>query len=608
MSTSRIEDHVLLSDMRTAALADVSGRVTWLCPERFDKPAVLAQLLGTKENGHWSLAPANGGRQAPPGVSTYVDDTLIQQIVWTTTTGTVRLTQFMPPAFRDHPHLMRVVEVIDGHVEMTMELTPRFGYGLHHPRTRPATSAGQHLASHGPDTLILDTAVPIRHEKGSLTSRFTLHAGQQATFCLHQEPSTSEAFAPVTDADVVAARLRTETFWRSWLALSTYAGPHDDAVRRSLLTLKALTHAPTGTVIAAPTTSLPEQIGGERNWDYRYTWLRDGALTMTALLQYGFTDEARAFIGWLSATLGADPENPQIMYGIGGEKDLPEQTLDWLGGYENSRPVRVGNKAADQLQLDVYGEILDFLYLAAQHHVAPTKVISRLATAMVCAVDKRWQDPDEGIWEVRGPRRHFVHSKILAWVAVDRYVQLIDSGYVTAPAAPWRKLREQIHREVCAKGFDPVRNTFTQSYGSQELDAALLPMAHLGFLPPDDARVVGTVDAVRRELATPDGLVHRYPTTAKVSDVDGLSGTEGAFLLCSFWLVQALQLTGSTTEAEAMLKRLLDLRSPHGLLAEEWNETMGRQLGNYPQAFSHLGILSCAHEMVPARHAAGMPA
>ncbi|MFK0120146.1 glycoside hydrolase family 15 protein [Streptomyces sp. NPDC090994] len=586
-----IEQYGLIGDMQTGALVCDDGSVDWLCLPRFDSPAVLAGLLGTQKHGTWRIAPASAAAAPGPRTATtrqYQGPSLVLESEWRTDTGTVWVTDFMPPD-EGPPRLIRIIEGAFGTVPMISSLRPRPGYGRVSPWIFEA--GGRMAAVAGTDALWLDTSVEQVEKDGAVVSSFTVAAGQTVAFVLSWAPSHA---APPEVPDPDAALRATHAFWRDWERQGTYTGPHQGAVVRSLVTLKALTHRASGGMVAAPTTSLPEEIGGGRNWDYRYTWLRDASMAVAALLGAGYRDEARAWRRWLLRAVAGDPERVQIMYGVTGERDLPERELPWLPGYEGSAPVRVGNGAADQLQLDVYGEVIEALYLAHQGGLPPCADTAVLHRQLVEQLVRRWQEPDEGIWEIRGPRRHFVHSKVMAWVAVDRTVRLAEAGALDVDVEPLIALRETIHREVCAKGFDPVRNTFTQSYGSRELDAALLLIPRVGFLPPDDPRVTGTVDAVRRELATDDGLVHRYQTAGGRAGVDGLAGDEGAFVLCAFWLVDALALTGRRTEARALFDRLLELRTDLGLLAEEYDSSRRRQLGNFPQAFSHIGLVQSA--------------
>ncbi|MGQ5596848.1 glycoside hydrolase family 15 protein [Streptomyces sp. ESR1.13] len=587
----RIEQYGLIGDTQTSAHVCDDGSMDWVCLPRFDSPAVFAGLLGTQKHGFWRIAPtASTDRSGSGKVAErrYCDDSLVLESVWRTPTGSVRVLDFMPP--RDGaPQVIRVVEGLSGVVEMVSAMRPRPGYGSVSPWIHEVE--GRMVAEAGADALWLDTCVPQVEKDGVVVSAFTITAGQSVAFVLSWCPS----HAPAPDIpDPEAALAETLAFWQDWTQECTYDGPYREAVVRSLIALKAMTYGPSGGIVAAPTTSLPEEIGGDRNWDYRFTWLRDASTTLAALLGTGFRQEAQAWRRWLLRAVAGDPENLQIMYGITGERDLRERELPWLPGYEGSAPVRVGNEAADQLQLDVYGEVIETLYLAHRSGVARCADTAVLHERLIEHLAQRWQEPDEGIWEIRGARRHFVHSKVMAWVAVDRTIRLAEAGALDVDPVPLVGLRAAIHREVCAKGFDPVRNTFTQSYGSHELDAATLLIPRVGFLPPSDPRVIGTVDAVRRELSTPDGLVRRYPTLGDRTGVDGLKGDEGAFLLCSFWLVDGLALTGRLDEARALFERLLALRNDLGLLAEEYDPVQQRQLGNFPQAFSHMGLIQSA--------------
>ncbi|MEU9415990.1 glycoside hydrolase family 15 protein [Streptomyces sp. NPDC048272] len=592
MDSRRIEHYAPVGDMQTSALVHRDGAVDWLCLPRFDSAAAFTRMVGTEEHGYWRIARAVDEGTSVPHADrrSYRGDSLILESEWDGPNGTARVIDFMPPRGGHAPHLIRIVVGVRGTVEMASDLCPRLGYG----RRRPwFYEAGQRrFAVSGPDALWLDTTVPVLEKDGVLQSRFTIQAGQRLAFALGWQSSHVTTAPEAPDTDSLLAE--TAAFWREWVGQCTYDGPYREAVIRSLITLKAMTYAPTGAIVAALTTSLPEEIGGVRNWDYRYTWLRDASITLSAFLRTGYRQEAEDWRRWLLRAVGGDPENLQIMYGIAGERDLPERVLHWLPGYEGSGPVRVGNGAVDQLQLDVPGEVIETLHLAHQHGVARCENTAVLHLRLVDYVRQHWRKPDDGIWEVRGARRHFVHSKLMSWVAVDRTVRLVEAGVLDADLAELRALRDEIHAEVCEKGFDKKRNTFTQSYGSQELDASLLLLPRTGFLPPDDPRVIGTVDAVRRELATPDGLVHRYPTAGEHEGLDGLPGGEGSFLLCGFWLVDALALTSRLDKAKIQFERLLKLRSDQGLLAEEYDPVAKRQLGNYPQAFSHLGMVESA--------------
>jgi GH15 family glucan-1,4-alpha-glucosidase len=588
----RIESFALLGDTQTAALVGSDGTVEWLCLPRFDSPAAFAALLGTDDHGIWRLGPA-GSEDRPPAVATrryYEDDSLILVSEWNTDQGAIRVVDFMPPR-EGAPQLIRVVEGVTGSVPMRSSLRMRFSYGQVVPWVR--TVGGRTVATAGPDSVWLDTAARTRATNSGIDSDFTVRPGERVAFTISWAPSHMPQ-PPLPDPEGSLAA--TELFWRQWVGQCTYTGPYREAVVRSLITLKALTYAPTGGIVAAPTTSLPEDIGGVRNWDYRFTWLRDAAITLSSLLRSGYRDEARAWREWLLRAVAGDPENLQIMYGIAGERELGESEVAGLPGYEGSAPVRIGNGAARQLQLDVYGEVIEALYLGHENGLDHNEGASLLQLQLVGYLAKHWIEPDEGIWEVRGPRRHFVHSKVMAWVAVDRTVRLIESAQVDGPLEQLRELRSEIHHDVCSKGYDAARNTFTQSYGSSELDASLLLIPQTGFLPPHDKRVIGTIEAIQRELSTEDGFILRYPVTsgADQENLDGLPGAEGAFLACSFWMVDALALIGQVEEARRLFEKLLDLRNDLGLLAEEWDPRRQRQVGNFPQAFSHIGMTDAA--------------
>ncbi|MEW2608059.1 glycoside hydrolase family 15 protein [[Kitasatospora] papulosa] len=586
----RIEDYALIGDMQTAALVCRDGTADWLCLPRFDSHAIFAGLLGTEENGFWRLGPVRPEGAEPPTADRrrYRGDSLVLESEWDTPRGTVRVTDFMPP--RDGaPQLIRIVEGVSGRVPMRSELRMRFSYGRVTPWVHKVDN--RTVAVAGPDSVWLDTEAETYGQNLTTYSDFTVAPGDRIAFTISWQPSHHE---PPSVPEPESSLTATEEFWHDWVEQCTYHGPYREAVVRSLITLKALTYAPTGGIVAAPTTSLPEDIGGSRNWDYRYTWLRDAAITLSSLLRTGYREEARAWREWLLRAVAGDPENLQIMYGIAGERELGEAELDWLPGYENSAPVRVGNGAANQLQLDVYGEVTEALHLAHMTGLTRNDYAMGLQLKLIEYLEKHWEEPDEGIWEVRGPRRHFVHSKVMAWVAVDRTIKLIEAGDAEGPLERWHQLREDIHRDVCERGYDPERNTFTQSYGSKELDASLLLIPQMGFLPPDDKRVIGTIEAIQRELSTEDGFVLRYPTEGDDAGVDGLEGDEGAFLACSFWLADDLAMIGRVDEARRLFEKLLSLRNDLGLLAEEWDSRLQRQVGNFPQAFSHVPLIDTA--------------
>ncbi|MBL1068888.1 glycoside hydrolase family 15 protein [Streptomyces sp. 7-21] len=587
----RIEDYALVGDMQTAALIGRDGSADWLCLPRFDSHAVFASLLGNEEHGFWRLGPAHGRDVPPPPASRrrYQGDSLILESEWDTPRGTVRVTDFMPPRGRDAPQLIRVVDGISGRVPMRSALRMRFSYGWVVPWVHKIED--RTVAVAGPDSVWLDTTADTYGRDLTTYSDFTVAPGDRVTFAISWQPSHKQPPPVPQPAEALA---QTAEFWHDWVAQCTYHGPYREAVVRSLITLKALTYEPTGGIVAAPTTSLPEEIGGSRNWDYRFTWLRDAAITLSSLLRTGYHEEARAWREWLLRAVAGDPQNLQIMYGIAGERELAEAELSWLPGYENSQPVRIGNGAAGQLQLDVYGEVTEALHLAHMTGLARNDHANLLQLKLIRYLEEHWHEPDEGIWEVRGPRRHFTHSKVMAWVAVDRTVKLIESGEVDGPLERWRDLRDEIHRTVCERGYDKERNTFTQYFGSKELDASLLLIPQMGFLPPDDKRVIGTIEAIQRELSTLDGFILRYPTAGSDVGVDGLEGDEGAFLACSFWLADDLAMIGRVEEARKLFEKLLALRNDLGLLAEEWDPRRMRQVGNFPQAFSHVPLIDTA--------------
>ncbi|OKI97125.1 glucoamylase [Streptomyces sp. CB01249] len=592
--TPRIEDYALIGDLQTAALVGKNGSVDWLCLPRFDSGACFAALLGDEDNGHWRIAPKGADTCTRRG---YVGDSLVLETYWETRTGTVKVIDFMPQRDKE-PDVMRIVEGVSGTVEMASVIRLRFDFGSIVPWMR--RSDGHRVAVAGPDSAWLRSEPPVKTwgQQFSTCSSFTVSEGEKVAFVLTWHPSHSPRPGLVDPYEALENSL---TDWAEWSARCKYEGPYRDAVIRSLITLKALTFGPTGGIVAAPTTSLPEEIGGVRNWDYRFCWLRDSTLTLGALVSAGYLEEAAAWRDWLLRAVAGDPADLQIMYGLAGERRLPESELPWLRGYENSAPVRIGNAAVRQRQLDVYGEVIDSLRLARDAGLDDKPHAWSLQLSLLGFLESTWREPDEGLWEIRGQRRHFVHSKVMAWVAADRAVRsLEDDPSLAGDADRWRAMRDAVHREVCEKGYDPVRNTFTQSYGSRELDAATLLIARTGFLPPDDPRVIGTVDAVREELGS-DGLVRRYSTDG--GSIDGLPGGEGAFLACSFWLADALRMTGRPEEATELFERLLALRNDVGLLAEEYDTAAGRQLGNFPQAFSHIGLVGTAVALAEAQPA-----
>ena len=583
----RIEDYAVLGDLQTAALVGRSGSVDWLTFPRFDSSSCFSALLGSREHGRWSIAPHSGG---PATERRYRRDTLILESEWQVDGGRVRVIDFMPPR-ETKPDIVRIVEGVEGRVHMRTELVIRLDYGSVVPWVR-RLDAESLLAVGGPDGLLLRTPVELHPDDKTHVADFTVKAGDRVPFVLTWFPSHEDLPEPV---DAEEALEETESYWHEWLGGCKYEGDYRDAVHTSLIVLKALTYRPTGGIVAAPTTSLPERIGGGRNWDYRYCWLRDATFTLYALMNAGFIEEAAAWRDWLLRAVGGDPANAQILYGIGGQRRIPEYELDWLPGYAGSKPVRVGNAAAEQFQLDVYGEVMDALHQARLHDIGPDQHAWSLQQILLEFLEGAWDRPDEGIWEVRGGRRHFTHSKVLAWVAFDRGVQTVERLGLDGPVDRWRQLCAEIHEEVCREGFNVELNSFTQSYGSSDLDASTLLIPLLGFLPPDDPRVIGTIDAVQRDLMR-DGFVERYKT-AEQNEVDGLVGREGVFLPCSFWLVDALLMLERDDEARALFDKLLGVSNDLGLLAEEYDPSAKRQLGNFPQAFTHVGLVNSAYNL-----------
>jgi len=585
-----IEDYALLGDTQTAALVAIDGSIDWLCLPRFDSPSCFAALLGDARHGRWRITP---GADVLSVRRRYRGPSLILETEFTTRQGIVRLIDFMPPRGRE-PDLVRIVEGVEGDVEIQMELIVRFDYGWIVPWVRRVD--GLWTATAGPDSLTLQTPADLKGVGFATRADFRLRPGERVPFSLVWHPS-HETCTP--GPDPFDALRETEEWWKEWVRHFTYDGPWKEQVLRSAITLKGLTFAPTGGIVAAATTSLPEKIGGVRNWDYRYCWLRDATLTLYALISCGFMAEAAAWRGWLLRAAAGDPARMQIMYGAAGERRLPEQILDWLPGYELSRPVRIGNAAVGQFQLDVYGEVIDTLHVARGAGLELDPNAWALEQVMLQFVELAWREPDEGIWEVRGPRRHFTHSKVLAWVAFDRAIAAVEQYGLEGPVERWRRIRQEIHDDVCANGFDRSRGTFTQYYGSQDLDASLLQIPLVGFLPPADPRVTGTIAAVERELME-EGFVHRYPTR---EEVDGLPAGEGAFLACSFWLADAYVMQGRCDEARALFERLLSLANDVGLLAEEYDVGLRRLVGNFPQAFSHVALINTAMNLARAADA-----
>jgi GH15 family glucan-1,4-alpha-glucosidase len=588
MGPLHIEDYALIGDTQTAALVGLDGSIDWLCLPRFDSGACFAALLGDRSNGRWKVAPT---AEVTRVERAYLPGTLVLATTFHTRQGSVRLLDWMPVR-GEAPDVVRVVEGVSGSVELGVDLVVRFDYGATVPWVRHVDDAL--LLVGGPDALELHTPVELHGEGQSTRGTFTVGAGDRVPFVLTWFPSWER---PPRRVDPDRSLDDTSAWWRLWSDRIPTSDERSRLVQRSLITLKALTYAPTGGIVAAATTSLPEVVGGARNWDYRFCWLRDATFTLQALLGAGFEAEAVAWRDWLLRAIAGDPAQLQIMYGVRGERRLPELELPWLTGYEGSAPVRIGNGAASQRQLDVYGEVLDALYEARVVGIAEDHEAWHVQQALLEWLEGGWKEPDHGLWEMRGEPRHFVHSKVMCWVAFDRAAKAVERLGLDGDADRWKRARAEIHREVCARGWDPDRRTFTQSYGSHELDASLLMIPMVGFLPPRDGRVVGTVDAVQRELVV-DGFVARYPTTEGRS-VDGLSGREGAFLLCSFWLADALALIGRTPEANALFDRLAGLANDVGLLAEEYDPGARRMLGNFPQAFSHVGLVNTARNLGP---------
>ncbi|UDY34329.1 glycoside hydrolase family 15 protein [Dermatobacter hominis] len=602
-SGSLIEDHALIGDTRGVALVDRTGSIDWWCPARIDAPACFAALLGTPDHGHWRLAPTEPVLHVE---RRYEPDTLVLETVMTTASGTVAVIDFMTPEHAD-PTIHRRVEGRDGSVRMEMELVVRFDYGSVTPWVR-ATGDGLLMVG-GSEALRLNSPVPLHGRDMRTYADFSVDRGEHRSFSLAWHPSVDPAPLPL---DTAAALHGTRGWWRAWVSRCTYTGPWREDVIRSLITLKALTNSRTGAVAAAATTSLPEWIGGVRNWDYRYSWLRDATFTLQAFLVTGFHDEAAAWSRWLRRAVAGSPGDFQILYGVGGERRLPELVLDWLPGYEGSAPVRIGNAASGQFQLDVFGEVMDAAATARRAGMQPRDAAGvDIFRALMAHLEAVWQEPDEGIWEVRGPRRHFTHSKVMAWVAFDRAVRMATSVRAGDPiigsvdeqrVARWAELRDEVHAQVCERGWNDDVGAFTQFYGSDRLDASLLMMMAVGFLPPDDHRMVATIEAIRERLST-DGFVRRYETEPPGPDgttVDGLPPGEGAFLLTTFWLADALAMMGRVDEATEVFERLRGLRNDVGLLSEEWDPAAGRMLGNFPQAFSHVGLVNTAANIAAA--------
>ena len=587
-----IESYALLGDMQTVALVSRTGSVDWLCMPRFDSSACFAALLGDEDNGHWRIAPTGAGRCTRRA---YDGDTLVLHTEWETEHGAVRVIDFMPPR-GEAPDIVRIVEGVSGRVEMTCELRIRFDYGQLLPWVRRSDDGL--IAAGGPDSVHLRTPVSLEARDYAHVASFAVSRGDRVPFVLTWQPSHQD---PPDSVDAEAALRDALEYWKDWSSQCCYDGEWRDAVMRSLITLKALTYAPTGGLVAAATTSLPEALGGDRNWDYRFCWLRDASMTLQGMVYTGYKDEARAWREWLLRAIGGDPSKLRIMYGLGGERRLAEQEVDGLAGYEGSTPVRIGNAASDQRQLDVYGEVLDTLHLDRCSGLSPEDDAWTMQKGLLDYLESIWAEPDSGLWEMRGDPQHFVHSKVMAWAGFDRAVRAVEQFGLDGPVDHWRGLRDQIHAEVCDKGFDDKRGTFTQAYGSKALDAATLLIPQVGFLPPDDPRVIGTVDAVQDELLH-DGFLRRYDNKKAG---DGFKSEEAAFVVCTIWLADSLHLIGREDAAREVFERILEIRNDVGLLAEEYDPKSGRQLGNVPQAYSHVGLVNTARALSTHGRAAG---
>jgi GH15 family glucan-1,4-alpha-glucosidase len=587
--TVRIEDYAIVGDLQTLALISRDGSVDWLCFPRPDSGACFTALLGGPEHGRWRIAPAAAVKATR---RRYLADTLVLETEIDTEDGTVRIIDYMPIRGRA-PDIVRIVEGVRGRVPVEVELRIRFDYGVVVPWVRRIDNRLHAVA--GPDALVLATPAKLEGKDLTTISSFTVEPGDRVPFVLTWYPSYE---APPPSPDPFESLEDTIEWWRDWSAQSKVAGPYRDAVVRSLITLKALTYEPSGGIIAAGTTSLPEDIGGVRNWDYRYCWLRDATFTLQAMLHAGYRNEANAWRDWLLRAVAGDPAKLQIMYGVIGERRLDERELTWLPGYEGSKPVRIGNAAAGQLQLDVYGEVIDMLYEARMNGLDPEHASWTLERTVLDWIEAHWPEPDEGIWETRGGRQHFTYSKVMVWAAFDRAVKTVERFKAPGPVDKWRAIRDRIHADVCTHAFDAQRNTFTQAYHSKELDASLLLIPHVGFLPPRDPRMLGTIAAIENELVE-SGFVMRY-RTGQSNNSDGLTGFDNPFIACSFWLVDALALVGRRKDAVALFEQLLAIRNDIGLLSEEYDTRRMRLVGNFPQAFSHVALINSARNLQEA--------
>jgi len=580
-----IESYAVIGDLHTVALVSKSGSIDWLCLPHFDSEACFASILGDESNGHWTIAPTSNieavSRRYRPG-------TLVLETEISSEQGIIRVTDFMP--IREHtshhlPEIIRVIEGLEGDVDVRSELSLRFDYGRSKPFVRKLDEGIHALA--GPDGVVVVSPAEVSLDDHKVTCDITVKPEERYVFQIVWHRSWEETPKASEHQDALE---ETTNLWRKWSEICTYEGKAREAIMRSLITLKSLTYWPSGGIVAAPTTSLPESIGGERNWDYRYCWLRDSSVTLEALNRCGYLEEAQAFRDWLLRAVAGDPSQMQIMYGISGERHLTESTVDWLPGYENSAPVRIGNAASDQFQLDVYGEVMDAQEYGRDKGIDASEEAWSLQLQFAEFVENHWQEPDDGIWEVRGGRQHFTYSKVMAWVAIDRTVQGIKKHGLPGDADHWQALAEVIRADILEKGVDPDRNCFTQYYGSKAMDASLLMIPQVGFLPMDDDRIINTIHAVEEDLSD-NGFILRYK--AEATD-DGLKGSEGTFIMCSFWMVECLAMIGEVQKAQMLFDRLLDIRNDVGLLSEEYDTVHHRMLGNMPQAFSHVGLINAA--------------